>query len=392
MKSRRRSALPQYADFSRTKFFTSLDGLRALSILGVIWSHVWYTSGLRYFNKLETIPVLRMGGFGVDVFFCISGFLITTLLLRERSRNGKISLRDFYIRRSLRIWPLYYVTLAVYVVLVLALQRGTGRDRIFFHYFPYYLTYTYTWAQGWAASGAIFNFAWSLSVEEQFYVVWAVVLRVLKGAVPVFIMLAMILLRLSTNWTATTRVISQDSLPWRIAAAIAIPICLGSILAHALHSEVWFRRMRMLLGFRWSAPLFLLALTVSLAFSGIRWSVVQWFVLPFLIGSSVIREDNGLSPFLRFRPLAYMGVISYGMYMLNTLALDCLVPVMKRVHLFNPVLRFPIAVAATVLAAAISYRFLETPFLRIKDRFSRIHSAKSAPKTSTSTLLPESHP
>jgi peptidoglycan/LPS O-acetylase OafA/YrhL len=137
MKSRRRSALPQYADFSRTKFFTSLDGLRALSILGVIWSHVWYTSGLRYFNKLETIPVLRMGGFGVDVFFCISGFLITTLLLRERSRNGKISLRDFYIRRSLRIWPLYYVTLAVYVVLVLTLQRGTGRDKIFFHYFPY---------------------------------------------------------------------------------------------------------------------------------------------------------------------------------------------------------------------------------------------------------------
>jgi peptidoglycan/LPS O-acetylase OafA/YrhL len=159
---------PSFSDFSRVRFFGSLDGLRALSILGVLWTHVWYVSGLEYYNRLQHYPVLKMGAFGVDVFFGISGFLITTLLLRERSKNGRISLRDFYLRRSLRIWPLYYATLGIYVLLVIFLQRGTGRDGIFFHFLPGYLTFTYTWFAGWAASGAVFNFAWSLSVEEQF--------------------------------------------------------------------------------------------------------------------------------------------------------------------------------------------------------------------------------
>ncbi len=126
--------------------------------MGVLWAHVWYVSGTDYFHHLELIPVLRMGSFGVDVFFGISGFLITTLLLRERAKKGKISLRDFYLRRSLRIWPLYYAVLGLYVFLVVFLQRGTGRDHVFFHFLPGYLTYTYTWFAGWATSGAIISF------------------------------------------------------------------------------------------------------------------------------------------------------------------------------------------------------------------------------------------
>src|ERR1700737_4925463 len=121
-----RPVQPGPCDFSRVRFFKSLDGLRALSILGVLWMHAWFVSGPEYLHQLERIPVLRMGTFGVDVFFGISGFLITTLLLRGRSKNGKVSLRSFYLRRSLRIWPLYYATLFFYVLLVTLLQRGTG--------------------------------------------------------------------------------------------------------------------------------------------------------------------------------------------------------------------------------------------------------------------------
>lgn len=73
----------------------------------------------------------------------ISGFLITTLLLREREKFGRISLRYFYIRRALRIWPLYYATAALYVAVVLIFERGTGRAASFFHYLPAFLTYTY---------------------------------------------------------------------------------------------------------------------------------------------------------------------------------------------------------------------------------------------------------
>ncbi len=371
---------PSFSDFSRVRFFGSLDGLRALSILGVLWTHVWYVSGLEYYNRLQHYPVLKMGAFGVDVFFGISGFLITTLLLRERSKNGRISLRDFYLRRSLRIWPLYYATLGIYVLLVIFLQHGTGRDRIFFHFLPGYLTFTYTWFAGWAASGAVFNFAWSLSVEEQFYVVWALVLRILRGLLPAVVMILMIFLRLSVHFNVLQNFILKDSLLWRIAAGISVPICLGSILAQILHSEKGFRILRPILGSKWAAALWILLLLASLVPRQPFWQMIQWFLVAAVVGSCVIREDNTLAPFLRFRPLAYIGLVSYGMYLLNTLVLDVVNPVMNRIGLRHPLLKFPIFVAATVLVAGISYRFFETPFLRLKERFSKVREVQPVSK------------
>jgi peptidoglycan/LPS O-acetylase OafA/YrhL len=75
--------------------------------------------------------------------------------------------------------------------------------------------------------------------------------------------------------------------------------------------------------------------------------------------------------------MAYMGVVSYGMYMLNTLVLDCLKPIFNRFGPHHPLLQFPIALACTVIAAGLSYRFLETPFLKLKERFSQLRPAKS---------------
>ena len=79
-------ALKAYEQFREARYFGSLDGLRGLSILGVVWFHTWFTTA--YYPSLQKIPVLHLGEFGVHVFFGISGFLITTLLLRERERYG----------------------------------------------------------------------------------------------------------------------------------------------------------------------------------------------------------------------------------------------------------------------------------------------------------------
>jgi peptidoglycan/LPS O-acetylase OafA/YrhL len=85
--------------------------------------------------------------------------------------------------------------------------------------------------------------------------------------------------------------------------------------------------------------------------------------------------------------MAYVGVVSYGMYMLNTLVLDCLKPMFNMIGPHHPLLQFPIAVASTVLVAGLSYRFLETPFLRLKERFSQLRSAKS-PKVIAVASIP----
>ncbi len=380
--------LPDHKQFMRTRFFQSLDGLRAMSILGVIWAHVWYVSDEHYYRSLTRVPVLRNGAFGVSVFFAISGFLITTLLLREQLKYGRISLRDFYLRRTLRIWPLYYATLALYVVLVLTLQRGTGRDTVFFHFLPGYLTFTFNWFAGWQASGAIFNFAWSLSVEEQFYMIWAGVLRILRGALPVILMCLMIVLRLATQFDAVGHVVPKDSLAWRMAAGIAVPICGGAILAQALHSERWYHWLSPFIGSRWAAPVILLAFIASLGPASNNSDWLRWPLCCLLVGACVVREDHGMQWLFRRKPIAYIGVVSYGMYMLNVLVLDVLKPVFNRVGLHHPLLRFPVAAACTVLMAGLSYRYFETPFLRLKERFSPLRAVSSTPVVTSIRSVP----
>jgi len=101
-----------------------------------VWSG-FTVGGARLITKsYRRCQSFAKGEYGVHIFFVISGFLITTLLLREREKFSRISLRDFYIRRALRIWPLYYATVALYIVVVLIFERGTGRAASFFHYLP----------------------------------------------------------------------------------------------------------------------------------------------------------------------------------------------------------------------------------------------------------------
>lgn len=360
--------LDAYHKFRGVRYFGSLDGLRAVSILGVVWFHTWFLSA--YYPLLRTIPVLRIGEFGVHVFFGISGFLITTLLLREEERYGAISLRDFYIRRALRIWPVYYATLAFYILLVLVTENGTDRGRLFFHFLPGYLTYTFTWYAGSLTTGPIFNFAWSLATEEQFYTFWPATLRFLRGWGSFLVMAGLIAAHMGTRYGLLAGVLPPGSLLERMIWSIAMPICLGSLLAKALHTSSGFRALYPILGRKWSAPAMLALLLVSLFPPEPIWPLA-WTAVALLVAACVIREDNGLAPILCFRPLAFIGVVSYGMYLFNTLVVRTVYIVLGHLGIGHPLLALPFTVGLTVLAAFLSYHYFELPFLALKSRFSR---------------------
>lgn len=337
--------------YEKTKTFGSLDGLRALSILGVIWFHAWIgTPG--YYQWLRATPVLGKGEFGVDVFFCLSGFLITTLLLRER----RISLRGFYIRRTLRIWPLYYAMLLFYVALVGFGEHGPARQQ-FFHFLPGYSTFTYTWmVPRDIAMTPHFNFAWSLATEEQFYCVWPLVLCLVPWmGLRLGVMAGMI----GLHWVGT---VGPDTLGNRIMAGIAVPICLGSMLGLLLanrRSFEWLLPLRQ----KQAAPALAIGL---LAAVGAGWTWLAWLALVLLVGACVIREDNGLAWLLRNPVLKALGRVSYGMYLFNLIV----VATLRRVVGNDPWVIFPLTVAVTYGLAALSFRFYETPFLRLKDKLS----------------------
>jgi peptidoglycan/LPS O-acetylase OafA/YrhL len=358
-----------YEKFRGVRFFGSLDGLRALSIVAVMWLHAWWETP--YYTRLEATPVLRQGFYGVQVFFVVSGFLITTLLLREMERYGTISLRDFYIRRALRIWPLYYVVLAIYVVNALVLERGTVRSASFLHYLPSFATFTYTWFISASWPGGMFNLAWTLSTEEQFYFFWPIVLRFLRGIWSSALLVGLIALKLATDHHLTDRVLPPGWLPTRIVVSIAISICLGVLLAQALHRERGFRLLYPVLGWKWSAPVMLVAVLVCLAPMQPPW-LLAFVATTGLIGACVVREDNGLAWLLRLRPVAFVGTVSYGMYLLNSLCLHAVRGVLNPIGVTYPPVIFVITLGATVTVAYLSHRYYESRFLALKERFSRL--------------------
>ncbi|MHB8208821.1 acyltransferase family protein, partial [Mucilaginibacter sp.] len=148
--------------FLLEKYIPSLDGFRAFSIILVIISHLSFNFQNSVLFKLE------LGGFGVSIFFVISGFLITLLLLKEKSKYGKISLSNFYVRRFLRILPVAYL-----FILVLILLNNFLSLHISYEYFipPIFFVKNFFPITFWSV-----DHYWSLSVEEQFYLIFPFIL------------------------------------------------------------------------------------------------------------------------------------------------------------------------------------------------------------------------
>ncbi len=348
-----------HARFLKTRYFGSLDGLRCFSILMVIAFHIGLTQ----------LRVGEWGDRGVQLFFAISGFLITTLLLRESTESGGISLKNFYVRRSLRIFPLYYAVLLMYVVLVLATERHAPEGALFFRNLKYFLTYTSNWFMEKSLNRVHFWLSWSLATEEQFYLVWPVVvfLAGVRSRVPLLFITAMMIFGEAMKYLIGHQMVNLGHGGNAMATSIATPICMGCILAYALNSPRSFGAARAVLGQWWSAPAALLALIVAIWFSGRIPEFFLYLAMVALLGTVVIRERHFLTPVLSNPVVRYIGTISYGMYLLHMLARGFAGKLVGG----RPVAHFLATLLLTVVAASISYRFYETPFLKLKSRFSK---------------------
>ena len=348
------------ADFNRfgaLHRFGALDGLRALSVIAVVWHHTSGTPG----------PAISGKGYeGVDFFFAISGFLITTLLVREQNSTARISLRTFYARRVLRIFPLYYATLLLYIVLVAATQRNSPEGQQFFRHLPAFGTYTSNWFVDLAHGNSVtFYFAWSLATEEQFYLLWPPVLvaTLMLGrrrvGPPLVALIALVAMSQGADFVADTSV-----LPGRIPASLPLPILLGAAAALVVSIPRGFALVAWVLGRTWSAPVTALLLLVALA-SEAPQQVTQCLMVTVVVSTCLV-EWTPLHPMLQWRPLAFIGVISYGVYLLHML---CANVVRRMIHQQYGVLLFAASLVTVVVAAYLSFRFFETPLLRLKRRF-----------------------
>ena len=337
----------------------SLDGLRAVSIGLVLLAHL---VGTRAFPlTVESSRVLALGELGVHVFFVISGFLITRLLLDELGRTGRISLGGFYFRRTMRIFPAYYVFL-----LLLGGMAWSGVVRLSPRDLSHALTYTsnYFSARSW-----LIGHTWSLSVEEQFYVLWPALL-VMTGRrralwFAALAVAAAPMIRLA-SWELMRS--SGDGIGHRFET-VADAIAIGCVLAGTrdwLHQQPVYRRLL-------ESPLFVAVPCLAVAGS----LLYDHPVAHFLIGMSVMNlsiaatldwcvtfGSGRVGRVLNWGPIAFVGTISYSLYLWQQLFLNRTSAA--------PTAAFPLNLALAAAAALTSYYLIEQPALRLRRRLETV--------------------
>jgi peptidoglycan/LPS O-acetylase OafA/YrhL len=349
-----------HASYLGTTHFRSLDGLRFVSIVPVIWHHS---------TSRPLAGVLGKGPLGVDLFFAISGFLITTLLLRERTSAGFVSVGRFYARRALRIFPLYYAVLGLYVVRALVFLPGGALRSHFFRSLPYHATFTSNWFVDFdVPHPVIFAFAWSLAAEEQFYLIWPWVVGAGRSrlVVPAIVALGLLVLDQGVEWGFWTQALPMAGLGRRMVRGIASPICMGSLLACGLHHARSFRVLHSVLGARLASPFTCAALVWLVVADGVPLIAVE-LVLALLVGTCCIRPDHGLSRFTDAAPIRWIGRVSYGMYMLHVAAVTSVRSILPATWNTDPVV-FAFSFAATLALAAASSAWFEKRFAAARAR------------------------
>lgn len=366
---------------SRTFYRPELDTLRFVAFLLVFVHHAFPAPVGSALSQRVLRAIGEGSAFGVSLFFLLSAYLITELLLRERDGTGNVNLKNFYIRRVLRIWPLYFA------VLGLAALAG--------HFVPSLhiplgglLAYLLLSGNWWSSLHGFLPFTagplWSISIEEQFYLLWPVLVRqvskraVLQLGIAIWL-LSQLFLFLFTHF----RHVTPDEV-WLNSFVefqyFALGIILASILGgRRLHMRAWAR--------------------VLLGCAGVVLMIapeLQYDALGHL-GVVSTRDVLHTYPFAGFgslclfcsflgsaapgwtRAFQYLGRISYGLYVFHLTVIYGVLAILGRLHIqhLRILFIFGVALPLTIGLAHLSYRYFEVPFLRIKRRFEIIKTAAS---------------
>lgn len=284
-------------------YLRQLDGLRALAVANVAWFH-WR---LMFHPSHALLPG---AGFGVETFFVISGFLITGILLDNRCVEPLLALRQFYARRFLRIFPLFYAT-----IVIGCLFKAKGIADIWYWHASY-LSNVYFFREGWQGQASHF---WSLAVEEQFYLLWPFLVLMLPTR---FLFAAIVGCISVAPFFATCMNTMQSGPP---DAAVLMPSCMSALGMGALIAYLVRRVHAPALVMRW-------LLAAGLA-GAILWHSFGCpkFLEPFdrlgedcVLGWLVFTVARGFSGpigwFLEWAPINYLGKISYGLYVIHNFA------------------------------------------------------------------------
>lgn len=367
-------------------YFDNLDGLRFFCFLAVFFFHSFHSDNPEILtNKVFTTikhDIFGNGFLGVNFFFVLSGFLITYLLIEEKKLNGRIDIPKFWVRRILRIWPLYFLCVFFgFVAFPLAKSLAGGIPEESANIWTY-LTFTnnFDYIKHGLPDAPGLGVLWSVAIEEQFYIVWPVILSFFT---------------LKRFWIPFVIIIA-GSLVFR--AYYDIPkfhemhtlscigdMAIGAFGAWLYNTKSTFKAFveklpRVLIIF-----LYLLMLSIFLFRDEVL--LQTYFLRIFERGftSAVILfiileqcfSENSFYKMGSFKTVSRLGIFTYGLYCLHFIIISATAAVLKKLGMENNiwqvlVLQTSISLVITVIAAKLSFRYFENPFLKVKDRFGYI--------------------
>jgi len=362
-------------------YFNNLNSIRFIAAFLVIIHHVELGKSLAGLPNSFTHPfVAVVGKLGVVLFFVLSGFLITYLLMEEEKNKGEISLSKFYLRRVCRIWPLYFFVFFLsfilsrhtdlwkaaysysWINLGMILLFMTNLSRIFFPAIPF------------------FSHTWSVSVEEQFYLFWPVLMKWVKNKWLGIASVILLYIALSLGLQYYVSLGEAGSLATNAFSAISVMnidcMAIGGLYALIFRSKnKWYGYIssRIMQGF-------LLVLLVTLVALGVKFPVLHYELYAILFGACImnmVSQNSVLT--IEYRPLQYLGQISYGLYMYHPLVIYPLLTLVPLTWI-SGVWGYLFVLSLTTAVAALSYHLMEEPFIRLKEKFAVIPSGNKLGK------------
>lgn len=367
-------------------YFENLDGLRFLCFLSVFFFHSFYTesdvirnSSLYGFIKWE---IFGNGNLGVNFFFVLSGFLITYLLIEEKKINKQITLKNFWIRRVLRIWPLFYFCVFFGFVIFPLLKSFFGQTPNETATFWMYLTFlnNFDFIQNGLPDASILGVLWSVAIEEQFYLIWPVIL---------------FLLPIRHHWIAFSCVI-LISIIFRSIYDVPLlhehhtlscigDMAIGALGAWLMQEKETVKRFVVNLN-KYTIILIYILFAIVFFFRDeilFETHMLRTFERPgiaFLMLLIILEQTysvNSLFKLSNYKTLTKLGTISYGLYCLHFIGILIATNLTKKAGIQSNiwvvlVIDTSIALFLTILIAKVTYVWYEKPFLNLKKRFSFI--------------------
>ena len=366
---------------SNSVYFPNLDGIRFIAALLVIINHVEQISSIYSINNcFENDFIKNTGKLGVCLFFVLSGFLITLLLFKEEKLTGTVSLKWFYIRRILRIWPLYFliIILGLFVYQYIpglrlpdsnysVYNNNLGSIMLLFVFFMPNVVLINFGAIPFVAQ------TWSIGAEEQFYLFWPALNKYIKNKLLLISIVFCVFYSLSFYFSYTQMQSDKHLFMHRLIETIPIHyMCIGAFFAYVACND--FKIIQLMKSIFFSKLFQLAALTsiICIILFKIYIPFIQKEYFAFIFGviiyNAALNDKNIF--LLNNKFLTYLGKISYGLYMYHPVAIVVSIVILIYSGLENnKILVYTLVLGLSILMATISYEFFEKYFFKLKNKF-----------------------